>query len=140
MGARLSSEAYGIEGCAGCGVRLPPANPYFDFVKACHHNPEMETFCFWTPAEYPTTITESIKFSYGGSLTTGLSSSVRTTIGERLFKYFRIYTPDDMHNYWCSTCFAVKRPTIAQAVFLELSGKGQIISKDMQLVKMAEGK
>ena len=135
MGARESSEARGIEGCAGCRVRLPPSNPKFDFVKACEDNREMKTFCFWSRAEYPATITDGVNVGFNGkAITRGLNTSVQTTIGERLFKYFRISTED--HTYWCSKCFAVNRPIIAKSVFLELSGKGKIISTDMELVKM----
>lgn len=46
MGGNESADANGIEATSGCGVRLPPANPKWDFVKACEVNPNMKTFCF----------------------------------------------------------------------------------------------
>ena len=134
MGGIESLEARGIDGCADCGVRLPPANPRFDSVLACEDNKNMKTICFWTPAEYPVKITRSVNVGFQGKAASGgLGRSVETTVGERLFKYFRISRED---NYWCSKCFAIRRPRIAQSVFLELSGQGIIISKDMELVKM----
>ncbi|VDI04535.1 Hypothetical predicted protein [Mytilus galloprovincialis] len=137
MGGNQSAEANGIEGCSGCDVHLPPANPNWDFVKACEANPNMKTFCFWTRAEYPEVVSAGISVGQKGDTAEfGLKGSVQTTIGEKLFKYFRIYTQRDQHRYWCSECFAINRPKIATSVFLELSGKGKIISKDMKLVQM----
>ena len=96
----------------------------------------MKAFCFWTSAEYPVVITSSINIGFEGKkVVGGLGRSYQTTQGERLFKYFRISTEKD--NYWCSKCFAINRPRFAESVFLELSGQGIIISKDMELVKMS---
>lgn len=137
MGSKQSSEAKGIKGCAGCKVRLPPANPDFDFVKACDDDDDDDskrTYCFWTKAESPVALSGTVNVGVNGkAVVSGISGTVQTTVGERLFKYFRIYNDKD---YWCSQCFAIKKPEIAASVFLELSGKGKIISKEMNLVHM----
>lgn len=50
MGASQSTEAHGV-GCNGCGIRLPPANPNFDFYKALDACGDDRVYCFWAPNE-----------------------------------------------------------------------------------------
>ncbi|KAH3892098.1 hypothetical protein DPMN_016210 [Dreissena polymorpha] len=94
MGQNLSSEANGIDGCAGCGLWLPPANPYFDFIKVLQATDTM-TYCFWTPTE---TSSHYYKFSERRfehdpntfSRRRGLKRLFRSQLETKLFKYFRL--------------------------------------------------
>ncbi|KAH3869659.1 hypothetical protein DPMN_032829 [Dreissena polymorpha] len=136
MGQQQSSEAGGIDGCAGCGVRLPPANKDFDFIQAMK-NTSAETFCFWTPTQNEVVITDSVNVGLNvfdhRSANVGAGKSVSVTKGTKLFKYFRIKGSSE---YWCSKCFAINKRKIAQSVFYELMGDGKIVSPDMAMVKI----
>ncbi|KAH3872534.1 hypothetical protein DPMN_035753 [Dreissena polymorpha] len=138
MGQNLSSEANGIDGCAGCGLWLPPANPYFDFIKVLQATDTM-TYCFWTPTEHPVIITNSVNVGLSmtptPSVAVGVEKAVQVAIGTKLFKYFRIVGSSE---YWCSKCFAINKHHIARSVFLELQGTGEIVSLDMEFVKIID--
>ena len=134
MGGAVSSESHGT-GCSGCGIILPPANPTFDFVKACDNFAHMRTYCFWQENEGATTISETISFEVSGSSgwSVGGSRNVSVRQGERLFKYFR---NEGSGDYFCSKCWVERFPKRAQSVMLELAGKGLVLSKEFQLVKV----
>ena len=116
--------------CASCQIYLSSAYKFHDVFKG----QPPETRCFYDRADG--SVTTNKVFALG--LHELSSYEVSTEKGRKLFKYFLPFADvkDDGRNaFRCSKCFGEGDEVRAKSVFLELSGKGFVISTDCEMVK-----
>lgn len=130
MGQEVSTGASraGVSNCAGCDIPLPPTS---SCISTFSSKPDLKTICFWSHADSPSVVVGKYCFSLEGA---GASYDMKPLVIKfaRLFKYFK---RDQHEEHWCSKCFTRHFPSLARAVFLELCGKGIVITYELELVK-----
>lgn len=117
-----------IRTCAVCKIYLSHLCKYMDVMK----DQPPHTRCFYDRAEREVTTNKGV----GLGLQEIASYSSSEEKGNRLFKYFLSFRDIRENNnaFKCSKCWAAADDIRARSVFLELSGKGYILSSDYQML------
>ncbi|XP_072019736.1 uncharacterized protein [Amphiura filiformis] len=114
--------------CNTCNISLSRNCKHLD---ACEESPTHRTRCFYNRAEKEVTNTSSAGV---GLPIVAYSSAYQK--GHKLFKYFMSFHDVEMSNsvfdnvFKCSQCWETADKTRAESVFLELSGKGRVVTSE----------